>query len=303
MIAAVGISVVDIILVIDGFNEGEGSFHCDRLITEGGGMAATALCAAARLGSETRLFSRVGDDIHGRFVIEGLRSFGVDTSGVVAVPGRNTTVSIVFVDRNTGEKQFYSEWEKSAYIDPAEAELSLLEGAEVLLVDGHWMDQAFRSARWAKEHGVPVVGDFKRMYDGLEEVLPLVNYLIIPFFFAAEITGERLIDRILDELVSRWGGTPVVTLGSEGGAYLSDGAVRKYRTFPAVCVDSTGAGDAFHGAFCHFLSRGAGISRCLELSSAVGALNCRALGGRSALPTSQELSAFLAANGTAPTLP
>ena len=312
MIAAVGISVVDIMLVMDGFGEGEGSFHCERLLTEGGGMAATALCAAARLGSRTCLFSRVGDDLHGRFVVEGLRAFGVDTSGVAAVPGRNTTVSIVLVDRKTGEKQFYSEREKSAYIDPIKADLSLLAGAEALLLDGHWTDQALRSALWARERGVPVVGDFKSMYDGLEEVLPLVDYLIIPFFFASEITGERLIDRILAGLSSRWGGTPVVTLGDGGGAYLTGGSLRRYRTFPVgsphvgvpvACVDSTGAGDAFHGAFCHFLSRGADLDRCLELSSAVGALNCRALGGRAALPGPLELSAFLAASGADPSLP
>ena len=303
MVAAVGISVVDIILVMDGFKEGEGSYHCDRLITEGGGMAATAVCAAARLGSETRLFSRVGDDVHGRFVVEGLRAFGVDTSGVVTVPGRTTMTSIVFVDRNTGEKQFYSEFEKSAYIEPVEADLSPLEKMDVLLVDGHWMDQALRSARWARERGVPVVADFKYMYDGLAEVFPYVDYLIIPLFFAAEITGERSIERILETLESRFWGTSVVTLGGEGGAYLSDGALRRYRTFPVACVDSTGAGDAFHGAFCHFLSRGADLSRCLELSSAVGALNCRALGGRAALPTPEELSAFLTLNGTDPRLP
>ena len=180
MIAAMGISVMDIILVLDGFREGEGSFHCSRLLTEGGGMAATALCAAARLGSSTRLLSRVGDDIHGRFIIDGLRAFDVDTAGVAAVPGRHTTVSIVLVDRNTGEKQFYSEWEKSAYIDPVTADLSLLDGAGVLLVDGHWTDQAFRGARWAREHGVPVVADFKRRYEGLDEIFPLVDYLIIP---------------------------------------------------------------------------------------------------------------------------
>jgi sulfofructose kinase len=303
MIVAVGISTVDILLVMDGFKEGEGSFHCERMVTEGGGMAATALCAAARLGSAARLLTRVGDDIHGRFVVERLRAFGVDTAGVAVIPGRNTTVSVVCIDRNTGEKQFYSEWDKSAYIDPMEGDLSLLEGARALLVDGHWTDQAFRCARRARELGVPVVGDFKRMYDGLDEVLPLADYLIIPRFFAEEITGEHSPGSILSALASRWGGTPVVTFGREGGAWLDRGRLRNYRTFPVECVDSTGAGDAFHGAFCHFLSRGADLARCLELSSAVGALACRALGGRAALPDENELEAFLAANGADPELP
>lgn len=303
MIAAVGISVVDVILVMDGFREGEGSFHCERLLTEGGGMAATGLCAAARLGSKTRLFSRVGDDVHGRFVIDRLEDFGVDTSGVAAVPGRNTTISIVLVDRNTGEKQFYSERGKSAFLDPLEMDVSLLEGTEVLLVDGHWTDQALRAAGWARGRSIPVVSDFKRMYPGLEAVFPFVDYHILPRFFAAEVTGEHVPEAILHSLAEKYGGTPVITSGSEGGLYLSDGAVRRYRTFPSDCVDSTGAGDAFHGAFCHFLARGADIARCLELASAVGALNCGALGGRAALPAPENLSEYLSANGADPDLP
>ncbi len=303
MIAAVGISVVDILLVMDGFRTGEGSFHGERMYTEGGGMAATALCAAARLGSRTRLFSRVGGDIHGRFVIEGLERFGVDASGVRMIEGRNTTVSIVLVDRATGEKQFYSEYEKSAFIDPLEMDLSLLEGTDVLLLDGHWTDQALRAAQWARTRGIPVVSDFKRMYAGLEDVFPLVDYHLLPRFFAAELTGERDPESILRALASRYPGTPVITGGSEGGMYFLDGAVRTYRSFPVECMDSTGAGDAFHGAFCHFLARGADMARCLELASAVGALNCRALGGRAALPAPSELSAFLETHGVNPELP
>ncbi len=304
MIAGVGISVVDILLLMDGFREGEGSFHGERMFTEGGGMAATGLCAAARLGSRTRLMSRVGDDLHGNFVRDGLERFGVDVSGLIAVPGRHTTVSIVLVDRNTGEKQFYSEYEKSAYIDPVEADFAFLDGATVLLLDGHWTDQAYRSARRARALGIPVVSDFKRMYKGLEAMFPFVDYHILPRFFAAEVTGRSEPEAMLGELRARYGGVPVITDGSNGGVWLDGESLRRYPAFPAESmVDSTGAGDAFHGAFCHFLERGAPLERCLELASAVGALNCRAYGGRAALPGREELSSFLAARGSDPDLP
>ncbi len=118
MIVAIGISVVDHIMLIDGFKKDEGTFHCENYIIEGGGMAATALCAASKLGAETRLFSRIGDDLNGQFIIDALDRCGVDTSGVVKVKGRKSTVSIVLTDINTGEKQFYSERVKNAYTDP-----------------------------------------------------------------------------------------------------------------------------------------------------------------------------------------
>ncbi|MCE5252045.1 PfkB family carbohydrate kinase [bacterium] len=297
MIAAIGIAVLDIIMVMDGFKNGEGSFYCDRLTSEGGGMAATALCAAAKLGSRTRLFTRIGDDMVGRYILDSVHRFGVDTTGSVTVRGRNTTCAVVFVDSVTGEKQFFSEHTKPAFTDPLPLDCSLLEGTEVLLVDGHWIDGAIEGARWARSRGIPVVADFKRMYPGLEHLMPLIDYLIIPEFFAHEITGETVPESMLKKLASIHRGIPVITGGVQGGAYLSGEEIKRFRPFLIECVDSTGAGDAFHGAFCHFLSKSLTLERCLELSSAVGALNCRALGGRNSLPSRDELKQFLIKHG------
>ena len=103
MITALGISVIDHIMVIDGFNHDDGSFFCEYYTVESGGMAATALCAASKLGARTRLLTRIGDDINGQFIVDGLKRFGVDTSGVIYIKGKHSTVSIVLVDANTGE--------------------------------------------------------------------------------------------------------------------------------------------------------------------------------------------------------
>ncbi len=298
MITAIGISVIDHIMVIDGFKVDEGSFHCEQYLIEGGGMAATALCTASKLGAHTRLFSRTGDDVNAQLIIEGLKKFGVDTAGIVKATDKHSTICIVLVDSRTGEKQFYSERIKSAYTGKITLDSTLLEGTRVLLLDGHWIDEALKAARWARKNNIPVVADFKRNYDDLDKLFPYIDYFIIPHFFACELAGKCNTDVLLRKLASLQPGIPVITMGSEGGVYLADGEIRRYKAFPVNCVDSTGAGDAFHGAFCYFLPHGLDIGRCLELSSATGALNCRALGGRAALPTRSELSAFLSANGS-----
>ena len=303
MIAAIGIAVLDNIVVMDGFQKGEGSFYCNTLTVTGGGMAATALCAASKLGSPTRLFTKVGDDAHGHYIIDELHSYDIDTSGSVIVPGLSTTSSIVFVDSHTGEKQFYSERDKPLDSMPATLDRSLLDGTNVLLVDGHWIDGALDGVEWAASNAIPVVADFKRMYDGLDSLFPSIDYLIIPSFFAEEITGEKTVDGMLEKLAAMQKWLPVITCGENGGKYFIDGAVRRYRAFQVPCVDSTGAGDAFHGAFCHFLSHDLPVDRCLELASAVGALNCRSLGGRSSLPSREELRQFLKEQGSSPEFP
>ncbi len=296
MIAAIGIATVDHIMVLDGFNAADGTFLAETYRVEGGGMAATALCAAAKLGSRTRLFARIGDDINGRFIVEGLNACAVDTSGMVTIPDAPSFTSIIMVDRNTGEKQFYSGRNQPVLEDRAEFDADALAGSKVLLVDGFWMEVAIVGARWAFKRGIPVVGDFKSRYDGLEELLPYVSYLIVPEFFAHELTGSRLLTDMLRGLRTLCPGLPVITRGDRGGVYLQGEKVRQYRVFPVDVVDTTGAGDAFHGAFCHFLAHGFDTARCLDHASAVGAMTCRKVGGRAGLPSATDLKAFMDEN-------
>ncbi len=296
MITAVGLCVLDHLFLTDGFSGEEGTYRCDEYHIDGGGMAATALCAAARLGSETRLFSRIGDDPNGEYIIRGLKEFGVDTSGVVTCTDVKSWTVVILIDKNTGEKQFYLDKIQRLYHKDILIDVSRLDGTGVLLLDGHWMEAALQAGEWAVGRGIPVVGDFKGIYEGLAELLQYVTYPIMPDFFAREFTGEEDIPDILRALKSMCRGVPILTQGAEGGVYLEDGDVRQYRSFPVEVVDTTGAGDAFHGAFCHFLSQGYELAECLTLSSAVGALNCRAMGGRKALPDRAELNAFLASN-------
>jgi len=293
MISAVGISVIDHIMTLEGFKSCEGSFHCEDYIVEGGGMAATALCAASKLGAETRLFSKIGDDVNGALILEGLREFDVDSRGVVSVMGKQSTVSFVMVDCESGEKQFFSQWIKPAYNSDIDLDCSMLSDSSILLLDGHWTEGALQAAKWAKENGVPVVADFKRLYKNIESLFPYIDYFIVPKFFAEEISGKEDIMDILQELTTLQNGIPVITMGHEGVSYLDKGELKHIPAFKINSVDSTGAGDAFHGAFCHFLDKGFNLHRCLELSSAVGALNCRSHGGRKALPDRDELASFL----------
>ena len=214
MIAAIGIATVDHIMVLDGFKTGEGSFHADTYRVEGGGMAATALCAAAKLGSPARLFTRIGDDINGRFIVERLNAFSVDTSCMVTIPDAPSFTSFILVDANTGDKQFYNGVDQPVLDVRAGIDTDALGDAKVLLVDGFWMEAAIAGARWASERGIPVVGDFKTRYDGLEELLPYVSYLIVPEFFAHELTGSDLLADMLRGLGTLCPGQPVITCGT-----------------------------------------------------------------------------------------
>ena len=296
LISAIGISTLDHLISIDKFRESEGSFYCDSYSADGGGVAATAVCAAAKLGSPARLFSRIGDDINGEFIKKSLQKFEVDLSGLVVLENTSSYTSYIMIEASTGEKQFWSLLNHPVFKKPVTLNIDLLKGTKVLEVDGFWMEAAQTAVMWARQNNVPVVGDFKEMYDGLDKILPYIDYLIVSEDFARKITKEDETHTMLYALKNMISGMPVITQGNKGGTYLYKDEIRNYQTFSVKSIDSTGAGDAFHGAFCHFLANGFSTEDCLDLSSAVGAMNCLEKGGRKGLPDMKVLELFLINN-------
>lgn len=279
-------------MVVDGFSQKEGSYYSSNYSLEGGGMAATAMCAAAKLGSRTRMLSRIGDDVNGSFIKRGLEDFGIDTSCMMTLENTCSATSFILIEGNTGEKQFWSEKEHQSYRKPVKLDTALLTGTDVLLVDGYWMEAAQDAVIWASENNVPVVADFKEKMIGLDKLLPYIDYLIIPDFFAESLTNKKDMIEVLPALKQMIKGIPVITQSKNGGAYLWNDRVCRYNVFLINCIDSTGAGDAFHGAFCHFLTKNLPLDECLNMSSMVGAMNCRCLGGRKGLPSETELAEY-----------
>jgi sulfofructose kinase len=296
MITGIGISTLDHFMTVDSFHGDEGTYAADSYNIEGGGVAATAMCAAAKLGSETRLISRVGDDVNGQHILERLKTFNIDTSHVRVLPGVESVTCFILVEKDTGEKQFYLKKPYDVFEQSVTVDDNVFDGTTVMLIDGQDPETSLQGLKWAKKHDVPVIGDFKRHYPGLDTLMPYITHLIIPEFFAAKLTGETSEEQILESAESMINGIAVLTQGSRGGMYLDDGDVRRYPVFPVDVVDSTGAGDAFHGVFCHFLDEGQPLEILLKYASAAGAMNCRKMGGRAGLPGRDELEEMIRRN-------
>ena len=115
------------------------------------------------------------------------------------------------------------------------------------MIDGHFPKQVLRALRRARESGVQVVGDFSDARPAFVRLLPHVDYPILPVDFVRGY-GEGNVRRTLRVLHQRFGGTPVVTQGEKGATALVDGEYLSLPSSPTRVVDTTGAGDAFHGA-------------------------------------------------------
>jgi sugar/nucleoside kinase (ribokinase family) len=151
-------------------------------------------------------------------------------------------------------------------------------------------------ARAAQDAGTVISADIDNIYEGLPELLPLIDVLISAAEFPHRLAGISDERASLVEIKARYGCAIVgATLGARGALIYCDGQFIESSAFevPEGCRDTTGAGDAFHAGFIYGMLNDEDLEACMKLGNAVAALKCRSLGGRAALPTVDELKDFL----------
>jgi sugar/nucleoside kinase (ribokinase family) len=286
-VVGLGLCVIDHVYVVERLDFAETRIRFTQRLVLPGGMIGTAISQAAMLGCEAHLLSMLGDDADGRFVRRSIEEIGVKTERLVISPDAETTVAVVLVEQNSGERRFIVPDRRALERDAPDFDLTAIDSTTTVLVDGHFPEQALRAVEKAREVGASVVGDFHRPSPAVRKLLPYVDFPVVPLEFA-ELISAGDPQRAMFEMADQFGGTPVVTLGAEGGLYLEEGRVRRFAAQPVAVVDTTGAGDVFHGAFAAGLSRGWTLERTIELATRAAALCCTALGGAGRLMTREE---------------
>jgi sulfofructose kinase len=288
-IVGVGLCVVDHLYVVETLQFAGSTTRSSERLVSTGGMTGNALVQAARLGCEAHLLSALGQDPEGRFVRRELDDAGVETGRVVFSDALPTTVAVVLVHRQTGERHFIVPDRSGLESGAPDFDLTPIERDSVVLVDGHFSAQAMRAVQRARSVGATVVGDFSWPRPAYLELLPYVDYPIVPAPFA-DAYGDGDVERGAQRLSRRFGGCPVVTQGAEGGLFVRGGRLQRYPAEPTEVRDTTGAGDAFHGAFAAGLARGLGFEASIALAARAAAVCCSALGATQRLLGRDELA-------------
>lgn len=265
----------------------------------GGGPVSTALTALARLGIPTGYIGALGDDEPGRSALAAFRAEGIDVQRLRIQPRARSAVCICLVQANTAKRVILCYRGTTAPVQLEDADREYLAGARFLHLDGHHMAAAIQAVGVVHEAGGTVVLDANRPREGLEELLPRVDVLVTNSLFPAAQTGESRLLAAMAKLLKGQTRLVVTTLGAEGCIYHSSSGSVHVPGFQITAVDTTGAGDAFHGAFIYGLTQGWPTQRTATFANAVAAMNCRALGGRGGLPTLGEVEAFLRSAGRA----
>jgi sugar/nucleoside kinase (ribokinase family) len=260
-----------------------------------GGQVATAVVACARLGLRAKYIGTIGDDERGRIQKESLRGSGVDITHVQQRRNCPNQSAYIVIDRASGERTVFWSRPECLRIAPEEITEDQIACARILHIDGHDTPAVEHAARLARGKGIPVTVDVDTIYPGFDRVLPYVDYLIASSTFPAKWTGIDDPLAALIELQRRHGmKVSAMTLGEFGSIAYYEGSFHYSPAYAVDCMDTTGAGDAFHGAFCYAVLQQMPLRKALEFSNAAAALNCLKIGARGGLATLPEVETLRA---------
>ena len=296
-VVGLGINVVNYLYLLESFPEPDSKVDPLDFTMQGGGLVATATVACARLGARTKYVGKVGKDEAGRWSRESLARERIDVSDVVEDPAEHTRVTFGMIEKPTGRRTLIRNMPPLARLRPAEVPDQVVTCGRLLHLDGYEGPVAVWAAQLARAAGVPVSVDAERATECWEELFPLTDMLIVGKGLGAEITGRATIPGILDSLAA-YGPCIVGVTSAEEGATIRDPTETVFVPgYQVSVVDTTGAGDVFHGAFVTGVVWGWPLRECVRLGNAVAAMKCRTLGGRAGIPTLGEARAFVTQTG------
>ena len=264
-----------------------------KSLVQGGGPAVTAIVAAARLGARTVFGGAVGDDERGARILAGLKEEGVDTRGVKVRPRARSPAGICWIEQKSGWRSIAWTHGTARPLAPREIDRGTILRSDVLHLDGHQTRAAIAAARIARRHGVAVSLDAGTIVPGIEELLALSDIVIASAEFARRHTGEARPEAAVRKLFSAGRRFSAVTLGPAGALGFDGSLLLRCPAFEVGVVDTTGAGDVYHGAFAFAFASGKPWPECMRFAAAVAALKCTRFGGRTGIPDFKTTEKFM----------
>lgn len=283
---------------------------------QGGGKVATAVVAAAHLGARVSIMTKVGQDEAGALVTSDFKKYGVDISKIIIQKGCNTSIVFVLVDLKGNPRwvdmKVIEDWQlpepisrmlmlarmqnrasEVTFRNYTKDELEFVTEGKILLLDGT-LPESLDAVTIAKKNDIETCLDMDILHPNLVNLLHNITYCIASRRAVLEFTKESDPKVACKKLLELGPEVVGITLGEEGSMFMTKrGEVLRQKAFEVQVVDTTGAGDVFHGAFCFGVVQGWSLPKIIEFSSAVAALKCRKLGGRAGIPSLQEVENFL----------
>ena len=319
-IVGIGASTLDRFIVVDHFPTGREVQQAISSTTDGGGPVATALATAGKYGSCTIMIDRIGDDMVGRYILEDFHKYNVNTEGIQVDADAKSGTATILVKQKTGERAVFFERATATEPEFLEAHKQLIESAYILHINGRHRKLMRSAMAVAKEVGtiISLDGGAQRYDEDMKPITEASHIVIVARDYAEKYTGTTNLEDACRIIHERGACIAGVTDGANGSYFVwPDGTSYRCEPFTqATVVDTTGAGDSFHGAFLanlvhtinHMMGQDAtsttkhdrasihavellkacahsDLEKAAIFASAVASLNTQGIGGRSPLPT------------------
>jgi sugar/nucleoside kinase (ribokinase family) len=287
-----GTNAVDYLIRVPEYPAFNSKIELDSYVQLAGGEIASTMVGLRRLGMKTAYVGRFGTDAAGDFGLKTLADEGVNVRFAEQIEGAQTQIAFIIIDVRNGERTVIWKRDEKLSFAPEEAPLELVRETKIFHATPHDALACAKMAREAKANGAIVSIDIDNIFEGVTEMIPLVDVFISSAEFPEKLLGISDRKTALKEIKSRFG-CPIVgmTLGENGSLILCENEFIETKGFavPGGCKDTTGAGDAFRVGLLYGLLQGETVENAAKWANAVAALKCRAVGARTALPEENEV--------------
>lgn len=293
VVVGLGQACVDFLARLPFYPEENAKVELSGLQIECGGPACTAIVTLAKFGVPTSFLGSVSDDYLGKRIIENLISYGIDISNLKVTPGHTSQFAFIAISPG-GYRTIF--WHRGSMppLAASDIDLSLYPRMRMLHLDGLMIEACIEAARQAKARGVPVMMDAGTMREGSKDLVSLVDILVASETFAEPMIGKGADPREALKALKALGPRHVViTLGEKGSVGMDEAGIYRQPAFPVDAVDTTGAGDVYHGAYIYAMLQGLDMQGCMRFASAAAALKCLHVGAQPGIPSLGEVMKFL----------
>jgi len=287
-----GTNAVDYLITVPKYPEYDSKTRLISNIRAAGGEVASTLSGLSRLGMSTRYIGRFGDDQEGVFGLQSLRDDGVDVSLSQTITGAATQIAFIIIDQGTGERTVIWERDDKLSFSADDVPSEQVSKSKIFHCTPHDTSACRKLALEARDAGTLVSMDLDAPFEGLQDLLPLVDILVTSSDFPSKFLGISDQHQALKEMKEKFGCVITgITRGRTGSLmFVEDRFIESPGySVPGGCKDTTGAGDAFRAGLLFGVLNELPIEDVGKVANAVAALKCREVGARTALPRIAEI--------------
>ncbi len=269
----------------------------ERFSIQGGGLVATALVTVARLGGKARFAGFLGTSSTASSARENLQHSHVDTSLILHMEDAEPIIAMVITEAEMGERTIFFSKENVVYPSPDDySDMEWMKNTRVFLFDSVSESAGVAMAERARQLGITTVIDAERINSCSAEALQAADHVVVPESFARAYTGKTDRKEMLKALRTREDQVVIITSGEHGASALWSGYHVHQPAFPVNAIDTTGAGDIFHGAYAYSIARGRDPFLACRYAAAAAALSTLGQGGQAAIPNENQVLQLLRQN-------